>query len=211
MKKCVIILPYIEYLDKKQLHAMIDRTDMIICADGGQQVAKDNHIIPDVVIGDFDSSDNHEKLFSCEYITFPVEKDITDGEACLNYALDNHCTDIVFYGGMGGRFDHTLGALSLLIQGSESFARVRLADGKNIVEVIRNSSVTLHKRSNYSHFGVVPVYETARGVSITGAKYNLSNYDMHKNKTLGIGNEILDESATISVRDGSLFVTRSKL
>lgn len=209
MKNCLIILPYIEYLDEAQLKQMESKSELIICADGGQDIALKYGITPDVVIGDFDSS-AEKKLFKCEYITYPVEKDITDAEACLNYALEQGATNIIFYGGMGGRFDHTLGALSLLIQGAESFARVRLIDGHNIVEVIRNSSVTLHARSNYNHFGVVPVFQKASGVSITGAKYCVNNIEMYKKNTLGIGNEIVGESATITVNDGYLFVARSK-
>lgn len=209
MKNCLIILSYIEYLNKDQLKSIAYKSDYIICADGGQDVARRLGIKPDCVIGDFDSS-NHQKIFDCEYITYPVEKSLTDAEACLNYALEQKYNNIIFYGGMGGRFDHTLGALSLLIQGSKSFARVRLIDAKNIVEVIRNTSVTLHKLSNYNYFGVIPVYECAHGVSISGAKYTLDNCDMYKDKTLGIGNEIEGESALISVREGSLFITRSK-
>ena len=209
MKYCLIVLPYIEYMDEAQLKAMHEKADITICADGGQDVAYNLGIEPDVVIGDFDSSESQtEHRFKCEYLSHPVEKDFTDAEACLHYAMDNGCTNIVFYGGMGGRFDHTLGALTLLIQGSKSFARVRLVDGRNIVEVIRNTSVTLHKNSNYSKFGIMPLYEEAHGVSIKGAKYSVSNIDMFNDRTLGIGNEIVDESAVISVRDGSLYVAR---
>lgn len=209
MKNCLIILSYIEYLNREQIKSIASKSEYIICADGGQEVALENGIVPHCVIGDFDSS-NTKKLFDCKYITYPVEKNLTDAEACLDHALDLEYDNIIFYGGMGGRFDHTLGALSLLIQGSKTFARVRLIDAKNIVEVIRNTSVTLHKMSNYNYFGVIPVFECAKGVSISGAKYNLDNYDMYKDQTLGIGNEIDGESALISVRDGSLFITRSK-
>ena len=56
----------------------------------------------------------------------------------------------------------------------------------------------------------MPLYEEAHGVSIKGAKYNVTNIDMYNDRTLGIGNEIVDESAVISVKDGSLYIARSR-
>ena len=51
--------------------------------------------------------------------------------------------------------------------------------------------------------------EKVVGVTITGVKYPLDNYDMYGFNTLGISNEIVDDEATISIKDGILLVIES--
>ena len=59
--------------------------DLLICADGGYKHLKALDVEPDVVLGDFDSSEEPKGI---ETVKFPAEKDMTDGEIAIEYALE---------------------------------------------------------------------------------------------------------------------------
>ena len=69
-KKCLIILSYVDHPSDRLLYQLTEDADYIICADGGQMIARNFNIIPDAVIGDFDST-TIDQRFDCLYITYP--------------------------------------------------------------------------------------------------------------------------------------------
>ena len=72
MKSCTVILSYIENMTPEFIRSHCPEGSLILCADGGQKIARIAGIQPDVVIGDFDSTGDFER-FDCLYITYPVE------------------------------------------------------------------------------------------------------------------------------------------
>lgn len=66
------------------------------------------------------------------------------------------------------------------------------------------------KADGFKYVSVVPVSETANGVTLTGFKYPLADAVMHRASTLGISNEITGAYGTVTVRDGSVLVIKSK-
>ena len=87
--------------------------DFIIAADAGYKQVLLQGKTPNVIIGDFDSS---EMPNGFNVIKLNVEKDDTDGQAALEYAKANNIDEIVIYGVGGGRIDHQLCNLSLLAE-----------------------------------------------------------------------------------------------
>lgn len=207
-ENCVVILPYIENYDRIWIQKLASSADYIICADGGQVVASRNGITPNVVIGDFDSTKEIIKL-DCKYITYPSEKDLTDAEACVIHALEIGARKIIFVGGMGGRLDHTLGALALPVKYNKDGISIEYIDKSNHVRLLENGSITIDKSDNYKYFSVIPAYANASGVSIKGAKYPLDNVILERASTLGISNEIIAEKCQISVTKGSIYIIES--
>ena len=207
-KTCLIILSYVENPDSSLLLNFSKQSNYIICADGGQIIAKRNHIVPDCVIGDFDSSNNN-KFFNCKYITYPAEKDLTDTEASIYHALQNNFTDIVLYGGIGGRLDHTLGNVSLLLKFYSEFHSIRFLDKHNEMQILHNNRMKLLSSSDYPYFSLITIEEKAFGITTEGAKYNLDNETLYRASTRGISNEIINESVQIEVTNGTLLVVRS--
>ncbi len=209
MKKCVILLPYIEKYTDEFIRQELSETDYIICADGGQSLAKRLNIRPDCVIGDFDSSKIKHEL-DCEYIEYPSEKDLTDGEACLLHALELECTDIVYLGGIGGRLDHMMGALALLLMGYNNSVTVTIKDMRNSVRLIDSKSETLVNKGIYKYFSLYPVFDKIEIEYIKGARYPVSSPTaMPKASTLCISNEILDKSASLKLSSGLAYLIQS--
>src|SRR5690554_5704125 len=92
--------------------------EWIVAADRGAAHALKQDVAPDYVVGDFDplSATHYERVLSLglPITRLPTAKDLTDGEAAVDWALEKGARLLVLAGGLGGRIDHTLGNLFLL-------------------------------------------------------------------------------------------------
>ena len=81
--------------------------DLVIAADAGFQTCRKAGIVPDLLLGDFDSMDQPADFANIH--RSPVEKDDTDTMLAVKTALEQGCDTVYIYGGTGGkRLDHTL-------------------------------------------------------------------------------------------------------
>ena len=88
--------------------------DFVIAADAGYRVCRQAGIVPDLLLGDFDSMDQPEDFANIH--RSPVEKDDTDTMLAVKTALEQGCDTVYIYGGTGGkRLDHTLANLQTLL------------------------------------------------------------------------------------------------
>lgn len=205
---CLILLSYMECVTPEMAQDLAETADYIIAADGGQNRAREFGLQPDCVIGDFDSTTLNED-FDCLYITYPAEKDLTDTEAALTHALEKGCRNVILLGGMGGRLDHTMGNIGLLDKYYSSFDHMEFIDGKNRMELLRDSDRTLKRDVRYKYFGLVSLNAEASGIDIRGAKYELTGASLERASTLGVSNEFSEDTVTIRVQDGTLLIVRS--
>ena len=182
--------------------------DYQIAADAGLLLCQKLGIEPDLVIGDFDSTTLNED-FDCLYITYPAEKDLTDTEAALTHALEKGCRNVILLGGMGGRLDHTMGNIGLLDKYYSSFDHMEFIDGKNRMELLKDSGRTLKRDARYKYFGLVSLNAEASGIDIRGAKYELTGASLERASTLGVSNEFSEDTVEICVREGTLLIVRS--
>lgn len=205
---CLILLSYMECVTPDMAQELAETADYIIAADGGQNRAREFGLQPDCVIGDFDSTTLNED-FDCLYITYPAEKDLTDTEAALTHALEKGCRNVILLGGMGGRLDHTMGNIGLLDKYYNSFDHMEFIDGKNRMELLKNSGRTLKRDARYKYFGLVSLNAEASGIDIRGAKYELTVASLERASTLGVSNEFSEDTVEIYVREGTLLIVRS--
>lgn len=205
MKKCIIITSYIEG-DLLQLIGNFD-ADLILCADGGYDHAKAAGIIPDFLIGDFDSIQSFSDP-EIEKIVYPSEKDDTDTGLCLSTALEHGCKDILILGGLGGRLDHTISNIELITGKIHLADSIMIKDRHNSCVVIKDGSITLKKQEN-QFISVFSMTEKSYGVSEFGVKYPLDKVTLPFGSTLGTSNEYVNDTAEISVENGILLIVLS--
>lgn len=205
---CLILLSYMECVTPDMAQDLAETADYIIAADGGQNRAREFGLQPDCVIGDFDSTTLDED-FDCIYITYPAEKDLTDTEAALTHALEKGCRNVILLGGMGGRLDHTMGNIGLLDKYYSSFDHMEFIDGKNRMELLKDSERTLKRDARYKYFGLVSLNAEASGIDIRGAKYELTGASLERASTLGVSNEFKEDTVEICVQEGILLIVRS--
>lgn len=177
--------------------------DFVICADAGYKKALERDIVPDLVVGDFDSLGEIPKLENVE--VHPSEKDETDTFLALTCALERGYKNVVVFGALGGRLDHTVANLQLLKYLCERGVSCTLVSKRETVTAVKNSSLSFSKRES----GVISVFsltDTSEGVFEKGLKYELENAVLTSSFPLGVSNEFVGKEAEISVGNGVLMV-----
>lgn len=185
----------------------VKEDDLIICADGGYDAIFFTGIVPSVVIGDLDSLKN---AVPCEIpkIKYPSEKDKTDLELCVDYALEEGCDTIFLLGAVGGRLDHTIGAFGALKYALEHNADAVILNGKSRVYLV-DSEMEI-PRERFDYVSLIPCTEEVEGVYTLGLKYELNGKNLSKSSSLGISNEFYNNTAKIKIESGLLYVICSE-
>ncbi len=189
--------------------------DLLVAIDGGLRFFYDSGIVPDWIVGDFDSAEETALRFfeakeDISWMRLIPEKDDTDTEAALRRAIDCGCEEIHILGATGSRLDHVFGNIALLGIGLLAGVEILLADPKNRIRMI-DHSLRLTKREQYgSYVSLLPFTSSVTGVTLKGMKYPLTDVVMTCCSSLGISNEIVEEEAEISCKEGRLLVFETK-
>lgn len=182
--------------------------DFIICADGGLRYAKQAGIRPDLLVGDQDSF-TEGFPGGIPALTCRPEKDDSDMMLALKEGISRGYQEFVLLGATGGRFDHTLANLQTVAYGLEQGVFVTIADRYNLISMLREDTVFL-PRMDGCYLSVFSYTPSCEGVTLSGVKYPLSGAKLTNWFPLGLSNEILAQSAQITVEKGTLVVVVSK-
>lgn len=179
--------------------------DIVIAADAGYQVCQRANIVPDLVLGDFDSME--EPAGASNLRRLPVEKDDTDTLAALRVGLERGCQEFYIYGGTGGkRLDHTLANLQSLLFLRRQGARGFLYGDAFLWTVIENESLTIRREVEWGLVSVFCLGDRAEGVDERGFQYSLEDAVLTPDFPVGVSNHIIEPEAAITVRQGALAV-----
>lgn len=189
--------------------------DFTIVADSGMEFMRRVSLMPDMIIGDFDSvkADTLAFFKGQQGITWkelnPV-KDDTDTEFAIRQAISLGAKEITVLGATGTRLDHVLGNVALLGIGLQERIAIQLVDANNRIRMI-NKSFCLMKEEQFGNFvSLLPYFGEVKGVTLKGFKYPLENYTMGTFSSLGISNEIVEEKAEILFEEGILLVIEAR-
>lgn len=191
-------------------------------ADGHKWVGVDRGVFtllekgiePHVAFGDFDSVSPVEwDAISSrveEVNRFRPEKDETDLELALNWAAEQGPEEITIYGATGGRLDHFMGNVQLLLKDEIQGITVRLVDSLNEMFIIRPGEHVVEASPRYTYISFIPISPAVKGLTLSGFKYPLTNRNIFWGSTLCISNELIQSHGTFSFSDGIIMVIRSR-
>lgn len=189
--------------------------DFTIVADSGMEFMRRVGLVPDMIIGDFDSvkADTLDFFKEQSGIVFkelnPV-KDDTDTEFAIRQAISLGPKEITILGATGTRLDHVLGNVALLGIGLQEQVAIQLVDAHNRIRMI-DKSLYLTKAEQFGNFvSLLPYSGEVKHVTLKGFKYPLEAYTMGSFSSLGISNEIVEEKAEILFEEGILLVIESR-
>lgn len=174
--------------------------DLVIAADGGQRALSQMGIAPHLAVGDFDSSAQPRDIPTVRH---PVEKDDTDTALAIEEGIRRGYTAFALYGCMGGRPDHTFGAVQTALGAARRGHRVFLVGEGMVGTVLVDGSISFSSRGTVSVFALS---ERACGVTLTGLKYPLRDAVLTNDFPLGVSNEAKEERVTVSVEKGALYL-----
>jgi thiamine pyrophosphokinase len=190
----------------------LQKDDYWIAADGGCRNALACGRAPDILIGDLDSVPEPIRQSLLQAGTkiqpFAVEKDETDLELAIWFALRKGHTAILIIAGLGGRTDQILANLSLLTDPALSEFDIRMDDGRE--EVIRIQGEFRLQGESGDVVSLMPFGVPAEGVFTDGLRYPLHGETLVPFRTRGVSNRMLGDSATISVERGVLLCIHTR-
>ena len=184
--------------------------DIKIGVDHGIDYMAESDVIPDIILGDFDSCEpdilKYYEEKDIEKIVFPDKKNMTDTQLAFELMVERTMEEVVVLGAMGSRQDHTLANLMLMAHYGKIFNLIYL-DGSNKIELAKNYQNI--KKGSYKYISLLPLSEKAVGVSISGVKYPLNKATLKSTSSYGISNEITEATATLWVEEGDLLIIES--
>lgn len=188
----------------------IDQYDLIVCADGGLAHAIKMDVIPQVALGDFDSTPDHVlKYFGSKgtkMITYPTIKDQTDTEIALDYAMEQNPDAIDILAGLGSRFDHSLGNVHLLRKALGKGVACRIVTQHNEISLI-DKEIKIEGLIG-DGVSLLPLTECVKGVYTTGLGYPIANGELCIGSPYGISNYMTQAKAHIKIASGLLLVIK---
>jgi thiamine pyrophosphokinase len=198
MKKCIIFCAG----EFTELIGTIGADDIVIAADGGLAHLENLPIVPDVILGDFDSLGYVPEGAE----VYPVEKDDTDSMLAIKKGLQMGCDTFYIYGALEGkRIDHTMANFQALQYLSQRGCRAYLIGRRQIATAITNTSLELPPYF-IDYLSVFCMGADATGVTIRGAQYELENATLTSGFPLGVSNRFIQKKVTVSVENGTLLL-----
>ena len=206
MKLCIIIAS--GDLPKKGIinHLQKNGVKSIIAADGGANSAYKLGIVPNYIIGDFDSiKPSVKKYYSdkSEIIYFERQDD-TDVEKSLKFAIENNYKTVYLLGGTGDRLDHSICNLGIVLKFHNKI-RIVIIHGKTILfpyssdvklETIPNETISLY------------AFDDKTTITSEGLKYPLHKATLQFGKRESTSNVALGNVVNLKIEDGIIFVIR---
>ncbi len=184
----------------------IQNADKIVAADSGAEIAVGLNIIPTVVIGDFDSLSVKTQSFlkekGCRFITSPKEKNETDTNLAINYAVSEGASKITILGGTtGDRFDHIL---SNLLITAESHVPIRFIDGRQESWIETGPKKVDIKGKKGDLLSLIPISRSVDRIQTQNLYYPLKDESLFLRKTRGVSNVFVKSDALVSFTKGIL-------
>ncbi len=198
--------------DAMMIKKLIRANDLLVAADGGLGHCNELQLVPKVLIGDLDSVPD-EEIEKCEnagvqIMRYSVEKDETDLQLALDFLIKKNIRTILIVAALGGRLDHTLGNLCLLLREDLVGREVILDDGIDRAFVIRDQKVI--KGAKGDTVSLIPLWGEVTAIRTEGLKYPLVNETLFADQTRGISNEMVTSSAKVIVAAGRLLCIHTR-
>ena len=215
----------------------------LIAADKGLEFFLEHQLLPDAVIGDFDSLSEDGKKFleiyeersmdseipyggmtewklqkgfgngkkEIKVIRLRPEKDDSDTQSAMNYAIRTGAKEIVIFGVTGNRVDHLMANFGLLVLAQNQGSEVTLVDRYNYMKLISDGTVLKKSEQFGKYVSFFPFGGDVTGLTLEGFKYSLDHYRLTTaDSGLTVSNEIVSEKAKVTYQSGTLLMIMSR-
>lgn len=189
------------------LESCMRQADLTIAADRGLEAFCNVGLMPDLLLGDMDSVDRGvlERMASHTQIErLPCEKDDTDGVHALDAAIARGAQRITILGALGGRMDHAMANLMLLVRAYRHGVIAEILDEQ--VRIARVCGEAVLHGAKGDTVSLLPAGEVT-GVTLEGFYYHASeplSFDF--SYPLGVSNVVTEDFARVTVQSGDLLL-----
>jgi thiamine pyrophosphokinase len=196
-----------------ELVAAPDRP-LVVAADGGAAHVLAADLVPDVVVGDFDSLADTDRArlesLGVDLRVAAADKDESDMELCLLTALELGAERVTVVGALGVvRPEHSVANLLLLADPRLDEIEVVIAGrGSRITRIgtVDGPGQALIEGEPGDFVSLFPLESAVEGVTTTGLRFGLVHETLPLGPARGLSNELIAERARVETRRGRLLV-----
>ncbi|MBP3616827.1 MAG: thiamine diphosphokinase [Lachnospiraceae bacterium] len=186
---------------------------VLYAVDGGLNAADDAELLPDFLVGDFDTADaalveRYEER--CITLRHRPEKDATDTELAVDEAIARGADEIILLGATGSRMDHTLANVHMLYKMLLQGVRGYIWNENNRMSLHKESFQKQTKDMFGTYVSFLPFWGEVSGLTLKGLKYPLDHKTLTAGISLGISNEVKEEKIEVSFASGYLLMIESQ-
>jgi len=186
---------------------------VLYAVDGGLKAADDAELLPDFLVGDFDTADaalveRYEER--CITLRHRPEKDATDTELAVDEAIARGADEIILLGATGSRMDHTLANVHMLYKMLLQGVRGYIWNENNRMSLHKESFQKQTKDMFGTYVSFLPFWGEVSGLTLKGLKYPLDHKTLTAGISLGISNEVKEEKIEVSFASGYLLMIESR-
>ena len=217
MSKRIIIISGGE-LNEEFVLSILEKEEnqYVIGVDRGMEFLCRHQILPNYIVGDFDSvkkeiGDYYRNETNVPIREFNPVKDASDTEIAIRLAMTLGAKEILILGATGGRIDHLWANVQSLAIPFKAGIDAVIMDTQNKIRLIGGGETHLKKGETYGpYFSVFPLGEEVYGFSIKGAKYPLDNHTLIPYDSLCVSNQFQEDEVTISFMKGIVILMETK-
>ena len=193
---------------------LLEPDDYTICVNGGTGHALALGLKPDLIIGDLDSLEPGHKLaieqLGSQIIRHPSEKDQSDLELAIDYAVEMQPAEILIIGALGGkRADHSFINLLLLSIPLRRGVSARIIDESQEIRLVDKEVSIEGKQGDY--LSLFSLTAETGGITTKGLKFPLKREILYFASTRGLSNELTASPAKITIDSGLLLVIKTSI
>lgn len=195
----------------------------VIAVDGGLMYCQEQGIVPDYIVGDFDTVDKKvlkefRKNSAIKIREYNPCKDVTDTQAAVSLAIEmleqagetGEKINIWLLGATGSRMDHTMANMGCLLEVLNAGYFMKIVDGNNCMYAYTKSFILEREELLYQKYLSLIAMEKVSGLCIHGMKYEVENIELPVLSGHGVSNELLEERAEVKFTSGTILVIESK-
>ncbi len=188
----------------------------LVAADRGLLFFDRHGIVPDLIVGDFDSvKEGYEETYlsahpEVEVHEFNWEKDMTDTEIAAVEAADRGCSRVDILGATGTRFDHMLGAVQVLSLLLDRGVEGQILDPCNRISM-HEKHIRIAKAKQWGKYVSLFAWGgDVNDVKMNGFHFTIKGVGITSSGTLTVSNQIEEEVGEVIFPYGRLLMVESK-
>ena len=181
----------------------------IFCVDKGVEICRACEIVPNVLIGDFDSANQSDVAWARAKNVFvekyPVDKDFTDTQLALRRAEEIFGEHVALLTGcFGGRVDHLYSTIHTCAARNR---KIILADDREIIFYLRGGETAEVKffRKPLA-VSLLPITNSCAGVTTENLHWELDGATLTQNFPNAVSNRVESDKIFVGVEVGTLAI-----
>lgn len=195
--------------------AELENADVIVAADGGTLALERWGVLPQAIVGDLDSLGMERAV---EYggrgvavVPYSPEKDESDLELAITYAIEAKADEIVLLGVFGGtRFDHEVANTLLIAATAYRGKRLRAVYGDTTVRVVHGGEQLELGGAPGDLVTLLAAGGDAEGVRTHRLRYPLAGETLFFGAARGLSNVVVSEGASVTCERGAVLVIETR-